>query len=69
MEEIDIFCCYADGRMDYEEDFINAFCTAMATICKTQAGRDIIAVYAHEGYLRATDADYDTTRKVLSAGQ
>ena len=53
----------------YNEDFINAFCDAMLAICETQEGKDIIAIYTHEGYLRATDADYDSMREALAAVQ
>ena len=120
-EQVDIICCYADGRTDYEEDwntpsdqttskgagfgrekeiweelnvigvtdniyndtvsitkanpevyneqFINAFCDAMDAICQTQEGKDVIAIYTHEGYQRATDADYDGLRQALEAVQ
>ena len=53
----------------YNEDFINAFCDSMLAICETQEGKDIIAIYTHEGYLRATDADYDAMRDALAAVQ
>ena len=53
----------------YNEDFINAFCDSMLAICDTQEGKDIIAIYTHEGYLRATDADYDAMREALAAVQ
>ena len=53
----------------YNEDFINAFCDSMLAICETQEGKDIISIYTHEGYLRATDADYDAMRDALAAVQ
>ena len=120
-EQIDVTVCYADGRTDYEEDwitpvdqttskgagwgmeneiwedvnvigvtddiyndtiaitkanqdvyneeFIDAFCSAMEAICQTQEGLDIIAIYTHEGYMRASDSDYDSMRAALEAVQ
>ena len=53
----------------YNDDFINAFCSAMEAICQTQEGKDIIAIYTHEGYLRASDSDYDAMREALQAVQ
>ncbi|MBR5970726.1 MAG: PhnD/SsuA/transferrin family substrate-binding protein [Lachnospiraceae bacterium] len=53
----------------YNDDFKNAFCDAMLAICETQEGKDIIAIYTHEGYLRASDSDYDSMRDALAAVQ
>ncbi len=53
----------------YNEDFINAFCDSMLAICETPEGKEIISIYTHEGYLRATDADYDAMRVALEAVQ
>ena len=53
----------------YNEDFINAFCNAMEAICETEEGKKIIYIYTHEGYLRASDSDYDSMRNALEAVQ
>ena len=53
----------------YNDEFKNAFIDSMLAICDTQEGKDIISIYTHEGYLRATDADYDAMRDALAAVQ
>lgn len=53
----------------YNPEFIKAFQDSMTAISATPEGKDIIAIYTHEGYLPATDADYDGMRAALSAIQ
>ena len=53
----------------YNEEFISAFRTAMDNICQTEKGKEIIAIYTHEGYLPASDADYEPMRQALAAVQ
>lgn len=53
----------------YNPEFIKAFQDSMEAICKTDEGKQIIAIYTHEGYLPATDADYDGMRAALEAIQ
>ena len=41
----------------------------MIELSGTEKGKEIIAIYTHEGYLPATDADYDGMRGALKAIQ
>lgn len=120
-EQVDIICCYADGRTDYEEDwetptdqetskgkgfgreatiweechvigvtdniyndtiaitkanenvyndaFKKAFIDSMLAISDTEEGKAIIGIYTHEGYLPASDSDYDAMRDALAIVQ
>ena len=40
-----------------------ALSAAFMEIATTEAGKGVISIYNHEGYLEATDADYDSARK------
>ena len=53
----------------YNEDFIKAFQDSMQAIAASEKGKEIIAIYTHEGYLPATDADYQGMREALAAIQ
>lgn len=53
----------------YNDDFIKAFQDSMVAISATPEGKEIIGIYTHEGYLPATDADYDGMRAALDAIQ
>ena len=53
----------------YNPEFIAAIQTALINIINTQEGLDIFSVYSHSGYAVATDADYESARKALSAVQ
>ena len=41
----------------------------MTAISATEEGKKIIAIYTHEGYLPATNSDYDGMRAALAAIQ
>lgn len=106
-EQVDVIVCYADGRMDYadqwdsdwgrsdsiwnelnvigvtdniyndtvsitkanpdiyNDDFINAFQQAMIAAAATDEGKQIIAIYSHNGYEVADDKNYDSARDAL----
>ena len=53
----------------YNPEFIKAFQDSMIEISGTEQGKKIIGIYTHEGYLPATDADYDGMRAALKAIQ
>ncbi len=44
-------------------DFKKALQNAFIAIAKTDAGKKVIAVYSHEGYVPAKSSDYDAERK------
>lgn len=46
-----------------DDDLKAALQTAFINIGKSEEGKEVIAVYSHEGYQKATDADYDNERK------
>lgn len=46
-----------------DADFVAAVQQAFINIGNTEAGKEVIAVYAHDGYMVASDADYDNERK------
>ncbi|MFI3168864.1 MAG: PhnD/SsuA/transferrin family substrate-binding protein [Faecalibacterium sp.] len=46
-----------------DEAFIAALQTAFINIGNTEEGKEVIAVYSHNGYQVATSADYDNERK------
>ena len=47
----------------YNPEFISALQDALINIINTEEGKQIFAVYSHEGYKKAVDSDYDATRK------
>ena len=51
----------------YNDEFINAFQTSLMDIAKTDAGKEIIAIYTHSGYVLANESDYDVTVAALEA--
>lgn len=103
--QIDVLCCYADARRDYEdewqtdyamtntiwddtnvigvtepiyndtisvsktsetmqdEDFKSALQQAFINIASTDEGKEVIAIYSHEGYEPADDSNYDGERE------
>ncbi|MCR5526500.1 MAG: PhnD/SsuA/transferrin family substrate-binding protein [Lachnospiraceae bacterium] len=103
--QIDVLCCYADARRDYEEDwtgdyamsnsiwddtnvigvtdgiyndtisvskssevmqdadFKSALQQAFINIGNTDEGKQVIAIYSHQGYVAANDSDYDSERE------
>ena len=50
-------------------EFINAMQQSLINIINTEEGQAIFSVYSHTGYAIATDADYDASRKALTALQ
>lgn len=46
-----------------DADFVAALQQAFINIGNTEAGKEVIAIYTHDGYMVATDADYDNERK------
>ncbi|MBC5637986.1 PhnD/SsuA/transferrin family substrate-binding protein [Ornithinibacillus sp. BX22] len=46
-----------------DEDFKKAIQTAFINIAETDAGKEVISIYNHEGYQEATSSDYDNERK------
>lgn len=48
----------------YSEDFVKAFQQAMIEIAKTDAGKDVIAIYSHKGYMIANPDDYEVEKQV-----
>ena len=50
----------------YNEQFINAFQTALINLINTPEGLEIFSVYSHQGYVKAVDADYEFARKALA---
>ncbi len=53
----------------YNPEFIDALQTALINIINTEEGKEIFAVYSHEGYIRAVDSDYDPARQALTVVQ
>ena len=45
-----------------DEDFKAAFKQAMINIGNTDAGKEVINIYSHKGYVEAQDSDYDSAR-------
>lgn len=101
--QVDVVCCYADARRDYEEkwnseysmensiwddtnvigvtpaiyndtisvsknspimdeDLEKALQNAFMSIAETEEGKQVIAIYSHEGYKVAKAEDYDAER-------
>ncbi|MFI3173804.1 MAG: PhnD/SsuA/transferrin family substrate-binding protein [Bacillota bacterium] len=46
-----------------DADLVSAVQEAFINIGNTAEGKEVIAIYAHDGYMKATDADYDNERK------
>lgn len=46
-----------------DEDFKSAIQQAFMNIGETDEGKEVIAIYSHDGYMPAEDADYDNERK------
>lgn len=46
-----------------DDDFKKAVQQAFMNIGETEEGKEVIAIYSHDGYMIATDADYDNERK------
>ncbi len=46
-----------------DADFVAAVQQAFINIGNTEEGKEVIAIYAHDGYMIATDSDYDNERK------
>ena len=103
--QIDVLCCYADARRDYEDKwtgdyamsnsiwddtnvigvtdgiyndtisvskssevmqdagFKSALQQALINIGNTDEGKEVIAIYSHQGYVAANDSDYDSERE------
>lgn len=45
------------------DEFKEAFAQALINIASTEEGKEVIKIYSHEGYQKATSADYDTERE------
>ena len=54
---------------DYSEKLATALQEAFIEIAQTDAGKEAIAIYNHEGYQVVTDADYDGARKAADVVQ
>lgn len=102
--QVDVICCYADARRDYEtkwneeysmensiwddtnvigvcpaiyndtisvstkspimdDDLKAALQNAFMNIADTEEGKEVIAIYSHEGYQKAVSEDYDSERE------
>ncbi len=102
--QVDVVCCYADARRDYEskwneeysmensiwddtnvigvtpaiyndtisvstqspimdDELKEALQNAFMNIAETDEGKEVIAIYSHEGYQKATSEDYDSERE------
>lgn len=48
-----------------DADLKKALQTVFIELAKTEAGKEAIAIYSHDGYMIATDADYEPARKSL----
>lgn len=46
-----------------DDDLIEALQQSFINIAQTDEGREVIAIYSHEGYERATSEDYDVERE------
>ena len=46
-----------------DDDLKQALQQAFINISETEEGKEVIAIYSHEGYKEAVDADYDNERK------
>ncbi len=46
-----------------DEDLKKALQKAFINIGESEEGKEVIAIYSHEGYQEANDADYDNERK------
>lgn len=53
----------SDNSPIMSEGFKTALQNAFISIAQTEEGKKIIAIYSHQGYVKAQDADYDNTRK------
>lgn len=47
------------------DEFKAALQDAFIAIAQTPEGQDVIAIYSHQGYQKATSADYDGARKAM----
>ncbi len=47
------------------DDFKAALQEAFIAIGNTEEGKAVISIYSHEGYRKATSADYDGARKAM----
>ena len=47
------------------DEFKAALQDAFIAIANTPEGKDVISIYSHEGYQKATSADYDGARKAM----
>ncbi len=102
--QVDVICCYADARRDYEEKWTSEYSmensiwddtnvigvtpaiyndtisvstkspnmddglktalqNAFINIANTDEGKEVIAIYSHEGYQVAKSEDYDSERE------
>ncbi|MFV0288016.1 MAG: phosphate/phosphite/phosphonate ABC transporter substrate-binding protein [Mycoplasmatales bacterium] len=48
----------------YSEEFIKNFQNAMIAIAQTDAGKEVISIYSHEGYQVANPDDYEVERQI-----
>ena len=48
-----------------DADLKKALQRSFIEIAKTDEGKEAISIYNHTGYKEVTDADYDSSRKVL----
>ena len=47
----------------YSDEFKKAVQDAFINIASTEAGKEVISIYQHKGYVVAVDSDYDNERK------
>ena len=72
--QVDVLVTYADARRDYDtisvsknseimtDELIAALQNAFINIGNTDAGKQVIAIYSHNGYQKAQASDYDSER-------
>lgn len=60
---------YSKHSTTLTADLIKALQEAFIEIAQTDAGKEVIKIYSHEGYTYVKDADYDSSRKAQELAQ
>ncbi len=50
-------------RSDMDEDLKEAIADAFINIAQTEEGKQVIAIYSHQGYQKAKSEDYENEKK------
>ena len=50
-------------RSDMDEDLKEAIANAFINIAQTEEGKQVIAIYSHQGYQKAKAEDYENEKK------